>query len=380
MPGSDDATVHAEAASVFFKQLQFSNAITHWIQAGTDPRSILLAFPDIVNRLPPACFSGIKNGVGGSVADIVRNGVALLQQQQQNQSIRNSKGLKKPEPSSLELDQLQIDLYVQEALCAVSKFIMSARSMLQWKSLLPTLDSALAILLVLARDERQTLGSLLAQAHHVVVEWIQGFLEEHDHLLELGQLHKGSHQPALALAAWQQLQSKSASRSSTEAHVSEAIQLLIQCGNADLIRSHVMWITNVCDDAAVKLFSQLPMSVIQPSEILLLLPSEGESAKRLQRLILQVYVEDRQVDDEMLQTSLGCILADSSMSAENLANVGYPASLAFQRFLQKYCLYNVEKLQKRVSSKEYPIAACLLFRAQNCHQEALQLLSRSVSS
>ena len=380
MPGSDDATVHAEAASVFFKQLQFSNAIKHWITAGTDPRAVLLAFPDIVNRLPPACFFGVKNGTGGSIADIVRSGVAALQQQQQ-QPIRNSRGNRPtliPDPASMELDQLQLDLYVQEAISAVAKYILSARGMLQWKSLLPTLDSALAILLVLARDERQSLSSLLAQPHHVVVEWIQAFLEEHDHLLQLGQLHAGAHQPARALTAWRQLQLQTSSRSPTAAHVTEAIQLLHQSSSANLIREHAVWIMDVCDEAATKLVASLPLSVIEPREVLLLLPANGERGKRLQQLLLGIYVEQRQLDDESLQTQFGCILADSAVSSSDSSSLEISASsrLAFQHFLQRYRSYSVAALQERISAETFPVAACLLLRALNRHEEALRLLCR----
>jgi hypothetical protein len=381
MPGSDDSLVHSEAASAFFKQLQFSNAIKHWIQAGTDPRSILLAFPDIVNRLPPACFSGIKNGTGGSVADIVRSGVAALQlQQQQQQSLRNSKGLRNlhHEPASLELDQLKLDLYVQEAISAVSKFIMAARGLLQWKSLLPTLDSALAILLVLARDERQSLGSLLAQPHHIVVEWIQTFLEEHDHLLQLGQLYKGCHQPARALAAWQKMQLQCASNSATAPHVAEAVQILLQSNNTELVREHALWIMDVSDEAANSLFSSLPLSVMQPREVLQLLPSDEERGPRLQRLLLGIYIEKRQLEDETLQTQFGCILADSAVSSEEPESLdsSSPSRLVFRHFLQRHRSYNVETLMKRVSFQKFPVAACLLLRAQNRHEEALQLLFR----
>jgi hypothetical protein len=317
MPGSDDAVVHAEAASVFFKQLQFVNATKHWIQAGTDPRSVLLLFPDIVNRLPPACFSGIKNGIPGSVADIVRSGVAARNQQQLPQSIRNSRDIKKQEPASLELNQLELDLYVQEAISAVSQFVMSSRSLLQWKSLLPTLDSALAILLVLSTDERQSLGTLLVQPHHIVVEWVETFLEEHEHLLELGQLFKGAHQPARALAAWQRMQIRCNSRSAAAAHVSESIQLLLQCNSADLVREHALWIMGVCDEAANRLFSTMPLSVIQPVEVLKLLPANQDQSTRLQRLLLGIYVEQRQLKDEFLETSLGCILAESAVACLN---------------------------------------------------------------
>ena len=382
MPDSDDATVHAEAASVFFKQLQFSNAIKHWITAGTDPRAVLLTFPDIVNRLPPACFFGVKNGTGGSITDIVRAGVAALQQQQQQQQpIRNSRGsrpLPVPDPASLELDQLQLDLYVQEAIAAVAKFILSARGMLQWKSLLPSLDTALAILLVLARDERQSLSSLLAQPHHVVVEWIQAFLEEHDHLLQLGQLHAGAHQPARALAAWRQLQLQTSSRSLTAAHVTEAIQLLLQCSSADLVREHAMWIMDVCDEAATKLVASLPLSVIEPREVLQLLPADRVRGERLQRLLLAIYVEQRQLEDESLQTQFGCILADSAVSASDTSSVDISASprVAFQHFLQRYRSYSVAVLQERVSADQFPVAACLLLRALNRHEEALRLLSK----
>jgi hypothetical protein len=332
-----------------------------------------------VNRLPPACFSGIKNGTGGSVADIVRSGVAALQQQQQQQSSRNSRGvIKKPEPASLELDQLQLDLYIQEAISAVCKFILSARSLLQWKALLPTLDSALAILIVLARDERQSLGTLLAQPHHIVVEWIQAFLEEHDHLLQLGQLYKGAHQPALALAAWQKMQLQRGSRSATAPHVAEAIQTLIQCNNKELAREHSLWIVDVCDDSAKSLFSQLPLTVIHPREFLQLLPSDDDRGERLQRLLLETYVEQRQLDDELLQTQFGCILADSAVATEDSSIVDTVLSprLAFQHYLQRHRSFDVEKLQKRISFQDLPVAACLLLRAINRHEEALQLLSR----
>jgi hypothetical protein len=379
MPGSDDSLVHSEAASVFFKQLQFSNAIKHWIQAGTDPRSILLSFPDIVNRLPPACFSGIKNGTGGSVEDIIRSGMAALQQQQQQQSIRNSRGtgLKKVEPVSVELNELELELHVQEAISAVSKFILSARGLLQWKSLLPTLDSALAILLVLAPNERQSLSTFLAQPHHIVVEWIQTFLEEHDHLLQLGQLYKGAHQPARALAAWQKMQMQCVSHSATALHVTEAIQVLLQCNNADLVREHALWIMDVCDEAAKNLFSSLPLSLIQPREVLQLLPPDEDKGRRLRTLLLGIYVDERQLDDELLQTEFGCILADSAVNAQNLASLDIDSSprRAFQQFLQRHRSYDVEALQKRVSFQDFPVAACLLLRAINRHSEALQLLA-----
>jgi hypothetical protein len=132
----------------------------------------------------------------------------------------------------------------------------------------------------------------------------------------------------------------------------------------------------VCDDAAFTLFSEMPLSVIHPSEILLLLPSDGEKAKRLQRLILGIYVEHRQLDDEMLQTSLGCLLADSAVSAKTKTLSSSPEQLAFRSFLQRYRSYNVEKLQERISSEEFPVVACLLFRALNCHEKALQLLCK----
>jgi hypothetical protein len=376
MPGSDDATVHAEAATVFFKQLQFSNAIKHWIQAGTDPRSILLSFPDVVNRLPPACFSGIKNGTGGSIVDIVRSGLAAVQQLQNQQSIRNSKGFKKPEGVSLELDQLQVDLYVQEALCAVSKFVLSARVMLQWKSLLPTLDTALAILLVLARDDRQSLGSLLAQPHHIVVDWIQIFLEEHDHLLQLGQLYNNAHQPARALNAWKQAQMRCASRSATSAHIAEAIQLLLLCNSKDMVREHAAWIMDVCDEAASKLFISMPISVIQPRDVLLLVPPHEERGRRLERLLLRIYVEERQIEDESLQTQFGCILADSALaSAVVNSPESSPEMLTFQNFLRKHRFYDVSKLEERICPQKFPVAACLLLRAMNRHEEALLLIS-----
>lgn len=49
---------------------------------------------------------------------------------------------------------------------------------------------------------------------------------------------------------------------------------------------------------------------------------------------------------------------------------------AFRQFLQRYCSYNVEQLMDKVSFQKSPIAVCLLYRAQNRHEEALQMLSR----
>ena len=177
--------------------------------------------------------------------------------------------------------------------------------------------SALAILLVLSTDERQSLGTLLVQPHHIVVEWVETFLEEHEHLLELGQLFKGAHQPARALAAWQRMQIRCNSRSAAAAHVSESIQLLLQCNSADLVREHALWIMGVCNEAANRLFSTMPLSVIQPVEVLKLLPANQDQSTRLQRLLLGIYVEQRQLKDEFLETSLGCILAESAVACLN---------------------------------------------------------------